>query len=301
MNFEINNKKHDIELIADDEIFVTAKYGDKVFDDYIVSNYGRCYGLRRSTMMSGRANNIGYITYRLCDEAKKEVYAHRLVACSFIENPDPQKYRKIKHLDGNKLNNKPDNLKWCVNPNPIKYDDSVDIGDTPLIANDEVFAIAKIYNEKYKAYLVSNYGRLYSKYAKRIMRGVINFDGYLTYQLKKNGKEKGISAHRLVGFSFVDNPEPLKYNTINHKNEIRLINYFKNLEWCDNDYNLRYSDIYKTRNPKKVKQINIQGDTVQIHDSMSAAAREFNVCMSTVRGWCNRDRFYRGFKWEFAA
>lgn len=42
---------------------------------------------------------------------KKWQYIHRIIATLFIENPN--NYSDVNHLDGDKGNNKADNLQWC--------------------------------------------------------------------------------------------------------------------------------------------------------------------------------------------
>ena len=45
--------------------------------------------------------------------SKKSYAIHRLVAEVFLQNP--KKLPIVNHKDGNKLNNKADNLEWCSN------------------------------------------------------------------------------------------------------------------------------------------------------------------------------------------
>jgi hypothetical protein len=57
-------------------------------------------------------NNAGYMQVQLSKRYKtlpKRV--HRLVAEAFISNPD--NYKCVNHIDGNKLNNNVSNLEWC--------------------------------------------------------------------------------------------------------------------------------------------------------------------------------------------
>lgn len=52
----------------------------------------------------------GYETVTIYDKRYK---IHRLVAQAFI--PNPQKLPQVNHIDGNKLNNRADNLEWITN------------------------------------------------------------------------------------------------------------------------------------------------------------------------------------------
>lgn len=95
---------------------------------YQVSNFGRVKSLpkfhkmRKDDDIGFTSNEIilkncssssGYYKVTLCKNKKKiNVNIHKLVAITFIENPN--NYTTINHKDGNKLNNRVDNLEWCT-------------------------------------------------------------------------------------------------------------------------------------------------------------------------------------------
>ena len=63
--------------------------------------------------LKGNINSFGYRVVRLTKDGKhKDFKVHQLLAKVFI--PNPNNYRCINHIDGNKLNNSLDNLEWCT-------------------------------------------------------------------------------------------------------------------------------------------------------------------------------------------
>lgn len=86
----------------------------KDFDKYEVSNLGnvRNKETRKLKKISIRKRD-GYCEVSLQSNEKKQYTkcVHVLVANAFIENLD-NKYT-INRIDGNKLNNRVDNLEWC--------------------------------------------------------------------------------------------------------------------------------------------------------------------------------------------
>lgn len=61
----------------------------------------------------------GYLRVSLRNNGKtKYINIHRLVAQTFI--PNPNEYNYINHIDGNKLNNNVNNLEWCTQSHNAK-------------------------------------------------------------------------------------------------------------------------------------------------------------------------------------
>lgn len=70
--------------------------------------------MKLSESVNKRRENYGYyLVVNLRKNGKNKVwFVHRLVAEAFINNPN--KYPIVNHIDGNKHNNKADNLEWCT-------------------------------------------------------------------------------------------------------------------------------------------------------------------------------------------
>lgn len=105
---------------------------------YQASNFGRIKSLER-IWYSGRnrcikktkpeqimkyrlAKNTGYCLLKFVkDGNEKHFFVHRLIAETFI--PNPNNLPEVNHKDGNKENNCMDNLEWVTSKDNIKHAD----------------------------------------------------------------------------------------------------------------------------------------------------------------------------------
>lgn len=80
---------------------------------YQVSNLGRIKNLKSNKILKCNCSKYSYQYVQLHnDNGWKQFSVHRLVAETFIENPN--NFPIVNHKDSDKHNNFVDNLEWCT-------------------------------------------------------------------------------------------------------------------------------------------------------------------------------------------
>lgn len=89
---------------------------------YQVSNFGRVKSLHfgREKLLKAGVSNTGYANVTLKkNTTKKTFHVHVLVAKAFLPNPDEK--REVNHIDGDKQNNRVENLEWVTSSENTRH------------------------------------------------------------------------------------------------------------------------------------------------------------------------------------
>ena len=142
---------------------------------YEVSNLGNVVSLNynhtgKRQILKPCCNNM-YLYIVLQDGTfRSKQLVHRLVAFAFVENPDPENYTIVDHIDRNKQNNRADNLRWTNH--------SGNAFNQPFKGNKLGHQYIRVQN-KCKSYRVYIRAREYDKTFSTLSEAIIARDNFL--------------------------------------------------------------------------------------------------------------------------
>lgn len=89
-------------------------------NNYEISNYGNIKNKTTRHILKPQIKSGGYAYIGLrIDGTKKHYSLHRLVVKYFVSGE--KEYFEVNHIDGNKLNNRFDNLEWISHKENMKH------------------------------------------------------------------------------------------------------------------------------------------------------------------------------------
>lgn len=123
-------------------LYQISNYGRirRIEHNRVSSRYNKKGRLYKSKILKATTNKQGYVNFQLytIGGLMKTFKVHRLVAELFI--PNPYNKEQVNHIDGNKQNNRIDNLEWCTNGENGKH--AWDCGlRTRRIGKDNKFSV----------------------------------------------------------------------------------------------------------------------------------------------------------------
>ena len=149
-------------------------------NEYLVCENGDVFSIRTGKKLKPSHDKNGYLYYVLCvNKNRKTVKAHRLVAKSFIPNPECKP--SVDHINGIKQDNRVCNLRWVTNKE--NTNNPITIGK---VVSSAMLRIPKMYEAAKK----NNFGR------KAV---VVDFETETARfdSLKEASKAVGISCSKL--------------------------------------------------------------------------------------------------------
>lgn len=140
-------------------------------------------------------------------------------------------------------------------------------------------------------------GRIWSEKKKDFMVGDNGKDGY------NRVKINGVRKHRSywIALAFIPNTDNLP--EVNHRDENKLNDRVRNLEWCTSKYNCNYGTRNKRIAEKQnipVFQYSLDGEKISGYASATEAARILGVAQSAICNCCKgKSKALKGNQWSY--
>ena len=257
---------------------------------YAVSRDGKVRNLNTNYYLKGAILNTYRVFNLKINGKQRNIAGHRLVAAAFIPNPDNKPF--VVHVDGNRLNNNVENLRWVS-----QQENAQNIHkDTPYSIKDKEnysLSLKNLPDEIWKQFrdteiYVSNLGRVKNTKTNKIVKGTTRTDGYHQTRLQVYNNGKSILTHRLVWLAFVGEIE--EGMVINHINGDKSDNRLENLEKVSHQENMiKASTETNVWNFSRVGEFNKEGEMLRIFANASEAAREIGILPSSMRNTIRRN------------
>lgn len=157
---------------------------------------------------------------------------------------------------------------------------------------DEMWAIDDLYPE----YMISSYGRVWSRRSGRVLEHHRSTNGYPYVMLTIDGRQKTERVHRMVCRNFIYNPSPDVFDVARHMDNDIDDCWYGNLRWGTHKDNTRDSiesgrfvfpseearERSKRRVSKPIEVRSIDGEFVKKYPSITEASRSLGVSLPSI-------------------
>ncbi|CAH6421696.1 HNH endonuclease [uncultured virus] len=304
--------------------------------DYLASSFGRIYSMKTGKVLSGNMRPDGYWKVDIVQNSQnKKISTHKIVCRTFHGDSSDPSYT-VDHIDRNKSNNLPSNLRWAsrsdqnLNKNPVKFvktvarirnnfiiqiyeeDDALElfeldsfvIPETGIMFDGDLWIYTNLTNLDFEgeqwASLHIDEITIEVSNTGRVKSRYGKTIGYTSNEGYKSIKLSGKSylVHRLVVMAFKGKiPDEL---VVNHIDEDKTNNRLDNLEIVTKSENTNYSIKPGNNLIKSVKQLSLTGEVIATFPSIKEASDSTGVSYSgiskVVRG---TQKTSGNFMWQY--
>lgn len=199
---------------------------------YEISETGDLYNTETGKFLKGSINKIGYRVYRISlNGVSKDLYAHRMVAETYIPNDDPKK-DCVNHKDGNKLNNAVGNLEWVSKADNNRHAVANRLNDvfTPVWCYDKNKTLVAYYTSiQAAANVIGGTGDVIGKAARQVVKNLVygyywntKNDNSFETVVKIGGGRKPVAKYSLDGQLIETYESITEASRLNHLPKIRI-------------------------------------------------------------------------------
>lgn len=268
--------------------------------DYDINEQGECFSHKTNKLL--KPSEADYPTYCLTypDGTKKKTFIHRMVALTFL--PNPENKEMVNHIDRNTKNYNLTNLEWATASENCQHAIKTELKK----AGDQTINLfnGDLENEiwkdvlDYPNYKISNIGRIINHKTKRLLKLTVNKHGYYEVNLWKDNHGKTSQIHRLV-FEAFKGSKIDSNKVINHIDGNKLNNNLENLEEISRtENNLHAFYVIKTnKTTRQIAQYDKNDNFIQKFESLAEAKRKTGV--NNISRAANQGTTAGGYYWKY--
>lgn len=263
-------------------------YIDGIMTNYTINEFGEVTNVTTGKKL--KVSERGVVQLNVQGRNRGKMVA-RLVADAFIPNPDPEIYLYATNIDGDKTNNKLDNIKWITAGENSEHVWNIrrELGKTistsgPRKKSENIVEKYKIEADERRViidgeetpYAITKEGRLRNLRTGNIIKGSV-LASYPSANLRWDGKQKTKAFHRLVAEAWLPNPDNLP--VVDHINGDRLNYHVNNLRWATHVENRENIHLDKT---PKVERKNIEYSEEELNNETWIEHEETKLMVSNL-------------------